>query len=765
MPQIVIFPFYGPNRHNDRRLVECRLNFDMDKDGEFPSKVSDVQDLLIRYGIVKSKDPCLQTLTGKSRIDWYSSLFVQTVLALQTGNGHRVEFCSVSTDLPRQSSVALVEYVNVETVMAAFKFTVEVFSGRQNDLKTTHSQFVALARERSLALQTIAIINTARRKNISVLQIDDQPFNAALRNNIVGHSLAFRVRPNGLLSLGQGANRLLLDGTFCLDRSDDYINAMLRNPGQRIDLLKQLGISIVHAGSQATDEPALLKLLVIDRNITAVILVSECQAQIVTELPQSMITQALALGGKFGFAPLVISYQVSYVDQCVTASNCRAIGFELGPDLDDLFKFCPSQSDLISTAADQIINWLYPDPGCAKIPTIAVTGTNGKTTTSRMLHHILSFKGHETGLVCTDGIFLGQKQLINEDAGTFRGHAVVLTSKLVDAAVLEAHHRGIAVHGFAFQNCDVGICLNVTEEHLAKGGIESVEEMAVVKRALVERAAHAAILFVDNEHCAGMIEHMKSKYICLVSLKSSAKELSQLPIPAKSSFCVLEMVQGQSWIVLHKAQKRLPVMPVSEIPATFNGTAKFNISNSMHAIAAAYFSGVEISAMRSALRIFRAGLELTPGRMNVFDGLPFKVIIDFAHNQDGVRNICEFADLQPVTGRKVIAFAGQSSRSDYLNRLVAKTVVGHFDFYFCKDYQSTENMESKLVGSFMQDVLLEHGVPKDATSVVTYGRDVIFKILDSCEAGDLLILLLGHKEIKSVPGYIEHYRQRMTARL
>ena len=180
----------------------------------------------------------------------------------------------------------------------------------------------------------------------------------------------------------------------------------------------------------------------------------------------------------------------------------------------------------------------------------------------------------------------------------------------------------------------------------------------------------------------------------------------------------------------------------------------------MHAIAASHFEGTNNQAIRSALSTFSAGQEMTPGRMNVYDDLPFRIIIDFAHNPDGMIKVCDFIDRQTVTGRKLIAFAGSGKRNDETNIKAAQAVAGHFDFYFCKDYEPSEPPKRKYMASFMQQVLIEEGIAGNQTMILTFGKDQIFKIFDTCEPGDLLLMLLGHVEKKTVPGYIKDYARR-----
>jgi cyanophycin synthetase len=222
-------------------------------------------------------------------------------------------------------------------------------------------------------------------------------------------------------------------------------------------------------------------------------------------------------------------------------------------------------------------------------------------------------------------------------------------------------------------------------------------------------------------------------------------------------YCVLEPEQGDDWFVFYDGDERTPVMPVSQAPATFDGAARTNVSNAMHAISATLLLGVGASAVRQALSRFNPGQDLTPGRMNVFDVRGFRVIMDFAHNPDGMKKIAEFVDRQSVTGRKLLAFAGLGKRSDELNRKSAQAVAGHFDFYFCKDIEPSKPPRRRYCAPFMQQTLIEEGVPAANTTVVTFGREVIFSILDACEPGDLLVLLVGHSESRKVPVYIRDY--------
>ncbi len=182
------------------------------------------------------------------------------------------------------------------------------------------------------------------------------------------------------------------------------------------------------------------------------------------------------------------------------------LDFSLAPDLDQLTAHVAGEnSSLLDLTADALLDWLFPEKAKSRMPVIAVTGTNGKTTTSRLIYHVMREAGYKPGLVCTDEISLNGEQIASGDECQDTGHLKVLTSKKVDAAVLETHHRGLKYRGLAFRWCDIAVCLNVTDDHLGKLNIDTVEQMAEVKAVLPRHARQAAI----SGHC-GFCSHPDS---------------------------------------------------------------------------------------------------------------------------------------------------------------------------------------------------------------------------------------------------------------
>jgi cyanophycin synthetase len=284
--------------------------------------------------------------------------------------------------------------------------------------------------------------------------------------------------------------------------------------------------------------------------------------------------------------------------------------------------------------------------------------------------------------------------------------------------------------------------------------------MAEVKNALVERARHAVVLYADDENCMGMLVSVAAERVCLVSTLRSQRDLQELHGRRADCYCVLETEAGTEWLVLYDRDERLPLLSIDRIPAAFGGQARFNVSNAMHAVAACYLSGVPIEALRAGLADFQCNYESTPGRMNWFDDLPFRVLMDFAHNPDGIAKLCDFVDRVPVSGRKVLAFAGAFDRLDATLVKMGQAVAGHFDFYFCKEHPPRGDNQ-RTVAHLLQQGLLDAGVEAERTAIVGHGEEVAHQIFDSCQKGDLLVMLLGHVEKHKLATYIRSYAKRL----
>jgi len=760
-PNIKAYPYFWPNMHAEETVIVINVDFTADEMSGFPQQVSDIKTILASSGILHSEDDFPQQALPDDPLALHTSLLAQSALLFQRKAGHRVDLCSVAPSHDQSGYLAVLEYDHLDVGITAVKLAYELISGKRKLLAEPFRLFKQFARDKVLPLDTSAIIKAASNRNIPYLQLERYPLKRKDFDDLTGGEC---IRANGLLLLGHGKHQRVLDGTFCRDQSNT-LEGLLSDKAQRQVLLKNLHIDVILPDDSMIPNASKYHLVAVNEQVTAVVNSTDRVLTPIDNVHPTLIDIALSINREVGFAPVVINLLTSDISHPLTESKGGVMDFELGPDLGQLMTgHALGDSSLLEITADALLDWLFPDDTNPRMPVIAITGTNGKTTTTRLIHHVLKEAGYKPGMVCTDGIFLNEEKIVNGDQCQDTGHLKILTSNKVDAAVLEAHHRGLKYRGLAFRWCDIAVCLNVSDDHLGKLKINTVEQMAEVKADLPRRARQAVVLNADDEHCMAMINAITAKKICLVSMVLNEEILAGYLINRLACFCVLENIKGEEWLVIHDQEQRLTVMTTSSIPITIEGQARFNVSNAMHTVAACYLNGVSIDVIRSAMGSFRAGYESTPGRLNIFDQLPFRVIMDFAHNPDGYQKLCEFVDQQHVTGRKVVAFAGTGTRPEETLKKMAASLAGHFDFYFCKEHVRRDKDgedRRKPVAHIMRQGLLEAGVTDTQIAVRTKGKEVVFEIFDSCAPGDLLVLITSYVEMHQVPGYITEYAEQM----
>ena len=333
--------------------------------------------------------------------------------------------------------------------------------------------------------------------------------------------------------------------------------------------------------------------------------------------------------------------------------------------------------------AGKVIDMLFPPALPTRIPIAGITGTNGKTTTSRMLSHILKNAGHVVGMTSTDGVYVDGQLSVKGDMTGPVSSQIVLRDPSVDIAVLETARGGIARSGLGYLESDVAACINVQEDHLGLRGIDTLEQLAEVKRIVVEVAKDSVVLNADDPHCLKMADHTKAKHICYVTM-NTGHSLVREHIRAGGRAVVLEKGINGDMITIFDNGTHIPLLWTHLIPATLEGKALHNVQNAMFAAGLAYCLGKPLDSIQQGLRTFTTTFYQAPGRMNVFDEHNFRVILDYAHNADGVRCMSELASKLEVNGKRITVLAGPGDRRDEDIANIAKAAAGHFDIYICK---------------------------------------------------------------------------------
>ncbi len=309
--------------------------------------------------------------------------------------------------------------------------------------------------------------------------------------------------------------------------------------------------------------------------------------------------------------------------------------------------------------AEPVIDMLYPPGSTARIPIIAVSGTNGKTTTTRLIAHIVKTMGHRVGFTTTDGIYIQNQMVEKGDCTGPLSAEFVLRDPTVDFAVLECARGGILKAGLGFHNCDISIVTNVAADHLGLKDINTLEEMARVKSVVAESVLPEgyAILNADDDLVYDMRRNIKAN-VALFSLDENNPRIIK-----HTESGGLSAIVENGYVTICKGTWKIRIDKVINIPLTFSGKAVFMIQNILPAVLAGFIRGFKVDDMRLALETFIPSPTQTPGRMNMFQFRNFNVMVDYAHNPAGFQAIARFLD-RIEAKPKVGIIAGVGDRRD-----------------------------------------------------------------------------------------------------
>jgi cyanophycin synthetase len=390
--------------------------------------------------------------------------------------------------------------------------------------------------------------------------------------------------------------------------------------------------------------------------------------------------------------------------------------------------------------AGPVIDMLFPPDAPTRVPIAAVTGTNGKTTTSRMLAHILKMTGFTVGMTSTDGVYIDGKLTVSGDMTGPKSAHMILRDPAVDAAVMETARGGMLRSGLGYRSCNVAACLNVASDHLGLRGVETLEQLAEIKRVPIEIAKDAAILNADDPLCLQMADYTEAERLCYVTMNPSHALVKQ-HIRAGGEAFVLEQALNGHMIAIYSGETHTPLLWTHLIPATIEGRAMHNVQNAMFAAALAYNMGIAVEDIRHGLRTFDSTFFQAPGRMNIYDEHPFKVILDYAHNGAAVKAICDLVDRFDVEGRKIVVLAAPGDRRDEDILEIAGIAAGHFDHYICRRDDNTRGRDGDEVPTMLKDKLLQEEIHIDAIDVIADEQEATRHALEMASSGDLVLVL------------------------
>ncbi|MFA7447357.1 MAG: cyanophycin synthetase [Weeksellaceae bacterium] len=364
---------------------------------------------------------------------------------------------------------------------------------------------------------------------------------------------------------------------------------------------------------------------------------------------------------------------------------------------------------LARNVASPVIDSLYPPGKPSRIPIIAITGTNGKTTTTRLIAHMVKNKGLRVGFTTSDGIYIQNHLLEKGDTTGPYSAEYILKDPTVEFAVLETARGGILRAGLGFNRCDIGIITNIHEDHLGLSDIHTLDDLARVKSVVVRSVKHDgwAILNADDVHCMKIAKELD----CNIAYFSMDEDQSHVRALSRAGNIVAVYENG--FITIKKGDWKIRIERVAQIPLTVGGKAKFMIANALAGTLAGYLSGFSTEDLSLSLQTFIPSAAQTPGRLNIFNFHNFKVMIDFAHNPQGYLAIEDFLSNIEAT-KKIGIIAGVGDRRDEDIKECAKIAGRMFDHIIIRQ-------EKYLRGRTEEEIisLILEGI-KESNKEITY---------------------------------------------
>ncbi|HEY9900878.1 MAG TPA: cyanophycin synthetase [Candidatus Sericytochromatia bacterium] len=394
---------------------------------------------------------------------------------------------------------------------------------------------------------------------------------------------------------------------------------------------------------------------------------------------------------------------------------------------------CPSVG-LPRNVAAPVMDMLFPNGKSGRIPIVAITGTNGKTTTTRLIAHIYRQTGQVVGYTTTDGIYIDDHVVEKGDTTGPQSAQVILKDPTVEVAVLETARGGILRSGLAFESCDVGVVLNVAADHLGIGDIETIEQMAKLKSVVVEAASPKgyAVLNADDPLVAAMAARVKGQ-VAYFSMNPE-NEL----VKNHTQGGGLAAVYENGYLSILKGDWTLRIEQAVHLPVTMAGRAPFMIANALAASLAAFAQGVPIEAIRAALLTFRASVNQTPGRMNLFNLGHHHALVDYAHNAASYEALGGFVRNWP--GERIGVIGGPGDRRDedfiQLGKLSAKI----FDRIIIKEDDDLRGRPSGQASELISKGISQAN-PNCPYEIILKETEAINTGLDQAPAGGLVVIL------------------------
>lgn len=391
-------------------------------------------------------------------------------------------------------------------------------------------------------------------------------------------------------------------------------------------------------------------------------------------------------------------------------------------------------SGLPRNVAGHVMDMLYPPGSTARIPIVAVTGTNGKTTTTRLIAHMAKMKGFKVGYTTTDGVYIQNRLLMAGDCTGPQSAEFVLKDPTVDFAVLECARGGLLRAGLGFKKCDIAIVTNVAPDHLGLKGIHTIEQLAKVKGVIPETVFPEgyAVLNADDD----LVYDMRKSLECQVALFSLDENNPRIRKHCQQGG--ISSVYENGYLSIYRGEWKIRITKAVNVPLTFDATADFMIQNALAACLAGYIRGFSIEDIKVAIESFIPSPSQTPGRLNLFQFRDFQVLLDYAHNEAGLRALKGMVDRIDAS-IKIGVIAGIGDRRPEDNQAIGRVAAEMFDEVVIRqDKHLRGRTEAELIELLQQGIA---GVdPAKPVHVFKTEREAISHVIENAQKGALIVL-------------------------
>jgi cyanophycin synthetase len=473
----------------------------------------------------------------------------------------------------------------------------------------------------------------------------------------------------------------------------------------------------------------------------------ECTAEIHPYNAHMAIQAAKAVGLD------VAGIDIAAEDISIPVNQCGGAVIEVNAAPGLRMHLYPTEGRPVNVAAD-IVDMLFPAGQPCTIPILSITGTNGKTTTTRLIRHTFAQMGRKVGMTSTSGVYIGNDCILKGDNTGPVSAGMVLSNREVEVAVLETARGGMVRKGLGYDLADVGVIVNVSDDHLGLDGINSLEDLAFVKALVIEavKPEGYAVLNADDETVNYLLQRVKSKVLLFSRNNNNLLVMEHIRAGGKAVFL------DRNNLMLQDHLHRVKLMELEEIPITYGGLVECNTENSLAAIAALYAMDVPPEAIRNGLMSFKPDAMTNPGRFNLFDLGDFKVMLDYCHNIAGYHAVTKF--IKRMNATRLVGVIGMpGDRMDRNIQHVGEISAGVFSRIYIKEDDDLRGREAGEVAEILQDAILKSGFKKENASIIHSETKALETAILDAQPGDLIIMF--YEEFEPVFELVNRFRQEL----